>query len=71
MKVVLLAGGFGSRITEESQYRPKPDDTGTVLLSPASNPLERQVNASPVPLNTQASGMAWVLVATRRRFFKH
>ena len=24
MKVVLLAGGFGSRITEESQYRPKP-----------------------------------------------
>ena len=24
MKVVLLAGGYGSRITEESQYRPKP-----------------------------------------------
>ena len=24
MKVVLLAGGFGSRISEESQYRPKP-----------------------------------------------
>lgn len=24
MKVVLLAGGFGSRICEESQYRPKP-----------------------------------------------
>lgn len=24
MKVVLLAGGFGSRITEESKYRPKP-----------------------------------------------
>lgn len=24
MKVVLLAGGFGSRITEESQYKPKP-----------------------------------------------
>lgn len=24
MKVVLLAGGFGSRITEESVYRPKP-----------------------------------------------
>lgn len=24
MKVVLLAGGFGTRITEESQYRPKP-----------------------------------------------
>lgn len=24
MKVVILAGGFGSRITEESQYRPKP-----------------------------------------------
>ncbi|MBR3246211.1 MAG: glucose-1-phosphate cytidylyltransferase [Parasporobacterium sp.] len=24
MKVVLLAGGFGSRITEESQFRPKP-----------------------------------------------
>lgn len=24
MKVVLLAGGFGSRITEESEYRPKP-----------------------------------------------
>lgn len=24
MKVVLLAGGMGSRITEESQYRPKP-----------------------------------------------
>ena len=24
MKVVLLAGGLGSRITEESQYRPKP-----------------------------------------------
>ena len=24
MKVVLLAGGFGSRITEESAYRPKP-----------------------------------------------
>lgn len=24
MKVVLLAGGFGTRISEESQYRPKP-----------------------------------------------
>ena len=24
MKVVLLAGGFGTRITEESEYRPKP-----------------------------------------------
>jgi len=24
MKVVILAGGFGTRITEESQYRPKP-----------------------------------------------
>ena len=24
MKVVLLAGGIGSRISEESQYRPKP-----------------------------------------------
>lgn len=24
MKVVLLAGGYGSRISEESQYRPKP-----------------------------------------------
>lgn len=24
MKVVLLAGGFGTRITEESQFRPKP-----------------------------------------------
>lgn len=24
MKVVLLAGGFGSRISEESQYKPKP-----------------------------------------------
>ena len=24
MKVVLLAGGLGSRITEESRYRPKP-----------------------------------------------
>ena len=24
MKVVLLAGGFGSRITEESRFRPKP-----------------------------------------------
>ena len=24
MKTVILAGGFGSRITEESQYRPKP-----------------------------------------------
>ena len=24
MKVVLLAGGFGTRITEESQYKPKP-----------------------------------------------
>jgi len=24
MKVVLLAGGYGTRITEESQYRPKP-----------------------------------------------
>ncbi len=24
MKVVLLAGGFGSRIAEESQYKPKP-----------------------------------------------
>mgnify|MGYP002513843761 CR=1 FL=1 len=24
MKVVLLAGGLGSRITEESQFRPKP-----------------------------------------------
>lgn len=24
MKVVLLAGGFGSRITEESRYKPKP-----------------------------------------------
>ncbi len=24
MKVVLLAGGFGSRISEESIFRPKP-----------------------------------------------
>ena len=24
MKIVLLAGGLGSRITEESQFRPKP-----------------------------------------------
>ena len=24
MKVVLLAGGFGTRISEESVYRPKP-----------------------------------------------
>jgi Nucleoside-diphosphate-sugar pyrophosphorylase involved in lipopolysaccharide biosynthesis/translation initiation factor 2B, gamma/epsilon subunits (eIF-2Bgamma/eIF-2Bepsilon) len=24
MKVVLLAGGFGSRISEESVYKPKP-----------------------------------------------
>ena len=24
MKVVLLAGGFGSRISEESIYKPKP-----------------------------------------------
>lgn len=24
MKVVLLAGGFGSRISEESQIKPKP-----------------------------------------------
>ena len=24
MKVVLLAGGFGTRISEESQFKPKP-----------------------------------------------
>ena len=24
MKVVILAGGFGTRIIEESQYKPKP-----------------------------------------------
>lgn len=24
MKVVLLAGGFGTRISEQSQYKPKP-----------------------------------------------
>ena len=24
MKVVLLAGGFGTRICEESEYKPKP-----------------------------------------------
>ena len=24
MKVVILAGGFGTRLSEESQYRPKP-----------------------------------------------
>jgi glucose-1-phosphate cytidylyltransferase len=24
MKVVLLAGGLGTRISEESQYKPKP-----------------------------------------------
>ena len=24
MKAVILAGGFGSRISEESQYKPKP-----------------------------------------------
>ena len=24
MKVVILAGGFGTRISEESTYRPKP-----------------------------------------------
>lgn len=24
MKVVILAGGFGSRISEESQFKPKP-----------------------------------------------
>ena len=24
MKCILLAGGYGTRITEESQYKPKP-----------------------------------------------
>jgi glucose-1-phosphate cytidylyltransferase len=24
MKVVILAGGYGTRISEESQYKPKP-----------------------------------------------
>ncbi len=24
MKVVILAGGFGTRIAEESEYKPKP-----------------------------------------------
>ena len=24
MKAVILAGGFGTRISEESQYKPKP-----------------------------------------------
>ena len=24
MKVVLLAGGFGTRLSEESEFRPKP-----------------------------------------------
>ena len=24
MKVILLAGGFGTRISEESQFKPKP-----------------------------------------------
>ena len=24
MKTVLLAGGFGTRISEEAQYKPKP-----------------------------------------------
>ena len=24
MKTVILAGGFGTRISEESQYKPKP-----------------------------------------------
>ena len=24
MKVVILAGGFGTRISEESQFKPKP-----------------------------------------------
>ena len=27
MKVVLLAGGYGTRISEESVYRPKPIQT--------------------------------------------
>ncbi len=26
MKVVLLAGGFGTRISEESHLKPKPND---------------------------------------------
>ena len=24
MKVIILAGGFGTRISEESQFKPKP-----------------------------------------------
>ena len=34
MKVVLLAGGFGTRISEESQFKPKPmiEIGGTPIL---------------------------------------
>ena len=32
MKVVLLAGGFGSRISEESQFKPKPMIERCILL---------------------------------------
>lgn len=41
MKVVLLAGGFGTRISEESQFKPKPmiEIGGMPILG--KSPLDR------------------------------
>ena len=41
MKVVLLAGGFGTRISEESQFKPKP------MIEIGGKPIEYYGAAEP------------------------
>jgi CTP:phosphocholine cytidylyltransferase-like protein len=46
MKAVILAGGFGSRISEESHLKPKP------LIEIGGQPKYREKNHEPVHCNT-------------------
>ena len=43
MKVVLLAGGFGTRISEESQFKPKP------MIEIGGMPISDILSLSSVP----------------------
>ena len=44
MKVVLLAGGFGSRISEESQIKPKP------MIEIGGMPIKQLANSTSQPV---------------------
>ena len=47
MKVVILAGGFGTRISEESQFKPKPMvELGGMPITASMNSLYVQVTNS-------------------------